>query len=131
VRTGKKVDTRKKCHWSHSCKRFKWSKDVKIDGILECKSLSKNVHPYTALAMMWWFGKSTNVTPRTTARFTFFKDKPSGELFMLQQPLCVSIPAAAPASISSRVTTPVAFGFKEHRCWSSPLSMPFVFGWKL
>jgi hypothetical protein len=41
LRTGKKVDAREKCHWSHACKSLKWSKGMRTNGILECKCLSK------------------------------------------------------------------------------------------
>jgi hypothetical protein len=40
----KGVNTREECHWSHAWQRFKRSKGVKLNGILECNFLSKNAH---------------------------------------------------------------------------------------
>jgi hypothetical protein len=44
VSTSKKVDTRETCHWSHAWPRFKQSKRVRLNGIPECKFLSRNAH---------------------------------------------------------------------------------------
>jgi hypothetical protein len=38
------VDIREECYWSYAWQRFKQSKGVKLDGILERKSLPKNAH---------------------------------------------------------------------------------------
>jgi hypothetical protein len=43
--TGKKMNNREECHWSHEWQRFKRSKSVKLNGILECKFLSKKRAP--------------------------------------------------------------------------------------
>jgi hypothetical protein len=44
VRTGKKVDTRDECYWSHAWQRFKLFKGVKLNGIVSCKFLSEKSH---------------------------------------------------------------------------------------
>jgi hypothetical protein len=44
------VDARDEYQWSHAWQRFKQSNGVKLNGILECKSLSTNVHRTNGLA---------------------------------------------------------------------------------
>jgi hypothetical protein len=41
--TGKE-HSREECLWAHAWQRFKQSKGVKLNGILECKPLSENAH---------------------------------------------------------------------------------------
>ncbi len=58
------VDTREECHWSHAWQRFKRSKGVKLNGILECKFMSKtrtapslqrqSHHPPIVRRNHWW-----------------------------------------------------------------------------
>ena len=43
VSTGKRVNFREECHWSHACKSFKRTR-VGSNGILECNFLSENAH---------------------------------------------------------------------------------------
>jgi hypothetical protein len=40
----RRVYTREDCHWSHAWQHFKRIKGVKLNGILECKFMSKNAH---------------------------------------------------------------------------------------
>jgi hypothetical protein len=48
------VGTREECHWSHAWQRFKRSTGVKLNGIIECKFLSKNADR-TAIADLSFF----------------------------------------------------------------------------
>jgi hypothetical protein len=47
VPTGKRVDARGECHWSHAWQHFKRSKGVTLHGILECKILCRKPEHHT------------------------------------------------------------------------------------